>query len=38
MELATIQSVGNAFCHVVIAVGYVMVPMSLYENLKKERK
>lgn len=38
MELATIQSVGNAFCHIVIAVGYVMVSMSLYESFKRDRK
>ena len=38
MELATIQNAGNMFCHLLIAVGYVLVCMSLYENLKKERK
>ena len=38
MELATIQNAGNMFCHIVIAVGYVMVGMSIYETLKGDKK
>lgn len=38
MELATIQTIGNTFCHIVIAVGYVMVGVSIYETLKGDRK
>lgn len=38
MDLATIQSVGNAFCHILVAVGYVMVGVSIYETLKGDRK
>lgn len=38
MELATIQTIGNAFCYILIAVGYVLVSMTVYESFKRDRK
>lgn len=38
MDIATIQSVGNAFCYILIAVGYVLVSMTVYESIKRDRK
>lgn len=38
MELATIQTIGNAFCHLLIAVGYVSVICCLYRTIKEDRK